>query len=77
LDEGDERGTLFIKDYISRNIHTASGNFKAFDPFAARTIAKKNTLFRPKREFAFVVWTQIRPTSTSENSKRIIIRSYS
>jgi hypothetical protein len=57
----------FIKDDISRDIHRTSGNFKAFDPFVAGTIAKKNTLFRPKGKFTFAVWTQIRPTSTTKN----------
>jgi hypothetical protein len=67
----------FIEDDISRDIHTTSGNVKVFDPFVARTIAKKNTLFRPEGEFTFVVWAQVRPTCATKDSKRIIIRSCS
>jgi hypothetical protein len=38
-----------------------------------RTIAKQNTLFGPKSELAFVVWTKIGPTGTTKNAKGIIV----
>jgi hypothetical protein len=39
----------------------------------ARTISKKNTTFRSEREFMFVIWTKVGPTSTTKNSKGLIV----
>jgi hypothetical protein len=44
-------------------------NVETFDAFVKRNIAKKNTLFGPKSELAFVVWTKIGPASTTKNTK--------
>jgi hypothetical protein len=60
---------FLIEDNITRYVDTPGGNIETFDAFVKWTIAKKNTLFGPKGEFACVVGTKIGPAGTTKNTK--------
>ena len=64
---------MLIKYDIPRYIDTISGNMKTFISFMKRTIAKKDTLFGPKFQLAFIIWTKMRPASTPKHFKESIV----
>jgi hypothetical protein len=59
----------FIKNNVTGDIDSTSGNFKALNTFVTWAITKKDTLFGAEYKFAFVVWAKIRPTCTTKNTK--------
>jgi (2Fe-2S) ferredoxin len=71
-----KRKYSFIECNISRYVYSTSVWFKALDTFVARAIAKKHTPSRAKREFMIVIRSKVRPTGTTEHTKRIIVRCF-
>lgn len=63
----------FIKDEITGYVDTTGGNIEALDTLMLCTITKKNTLLGTEHEFTSVVGVKIRPTSTTKNTKGVII----
>ena len=49
---------------------------KTLVPFMKRTITKKHTLFRPKLQFALVIWAKMWPTRTPKDLEKRIIRNF-
>jgi hypothetical protein len=64
---------FLIEDNITRYVDAAGGNIETFYAFVKSAIAKKNTLFGPKSELAFIVGTKIWPAGATKNTKGIII----
>jgi hypothetical protein len=74
--ERGKRKDMLIKDDIPGYVNTVSGNMKAFVPFVKGTIAKEDTLFRPKFQLAFVVRAQMRPAGTPKHFEECIVRLF-
>jgi hypothetical protein len=72
---GKRKHTL-IKHDIPRYVDTISRNMKTFVTFMKGTIAKKDTLFGPKFQLAFIIWAQMRPASTTKHFKESIVRLF-
>jgi hypothetical protein len=64
---------MLIKNNVTRNIDTASGNFETLNPLMTRTITNEETLSGMKSEFALVIWMKVRPTCTSKNTEGSVI----
>ena len=71
-----KRKDLLIKHNIPRYVDTICGNMKTFVTFMKRAITKKNTLLGTKLKLAFVIRTEMWPTSTPKNLKEGIIRLF-
>jgi hypothetical protein len=67
---------MLIKHYIPRDIDSIGRNMKTFVTFMKRTIAKKDTLFGPKFQLAFIIWAKMRPASTTKHFKESIVRLF-
>ena len=67
---------MLIKHNIPRDVDTISGHMKTFVSFMKRAITKKNTLLGTKLKLAFVIRTEMWPTSTPKNLKEGIIRLF-
>jgi hypothetical protein len=63
-----KRIDYFIEDYISKDIDATLRYVKALEPLMLAAIPKKNTLFRPKIKFVFVIGTEIRPTRAPKHT---------
>jgi hypothetical protein len=74
--ELSKRKHVLIKHDIPRYINTISGNMEAFVTFMQGTIAKEDTLFRPKFQLAFVVRAQMRPAGTPKHFEECIVRLF-
>jgi hypothetical protein len=58
---------LLIKDYITRNIDTASRHVETLVALMLRDVSKKHTLLGSKGKFVRSIWTKVRPTSTTKS----------
>ena len=70
-----KRKNMLIKDNITRNIHTICWNVKAFITFVQRTVPKEDTFFRTKLKLTIIVRTEMRPTRTTEDFEKSVVRS--
>jgi hypothetical protein len=69
-----ERKHVFIEDNISRNKDSIRRNMKTLVTFVLRAISKEDTLFGMKLKFVLIVWTNVRPTSTSKHLEKSVVR---
>jgi hypothetical protein len=60
---------FLIEDNITRYVDTPGGNIETFYAFMKWTIAKKNGLFGPKSEFAFIIGMKVGPAGITKNTK--------
>jgi hypothetical protein len=60
---------MFIKNDVTRNVHTTSRWVKALVTFVMITVPEKHTLLGTKSEFSRVVWSKIGPASASKSAK--------
>jgi hypothetical protein len=65
--------SILIKDYIPRNINTASSHIQTLDIFVKWAISQKHTVCGSVSELSFVVRTKVWSTGTPKNPKGIII----
>ena len=63
-----------MKDNITGYIEAINRHMIAFVTFMAKIITKKNTLKRMRLEFIGVIGMKIRPTRTTKNFEKRVIR---
>ena len=67
---------IFIKDYISSNIHPIGREIKTLITFMIKAVPKKDATFGTKIKFVGIVWMKVRPTRTAKGFEKIIVRSF-
>jgi hypothetical protein len=71
-----KREHRFIKHNTSRDVHMICLNFKTFEAFVERTIAKKHTLCGAELKFPLVKWPKIWLAEATKGSKRVGVWLY-
>jgi len=66
---------VFIKNNMTGHINFTCCKIKTFISMILQDITNKNTVFRSKIDFVFVIWSKIRPTCRTKNFKEMIVRS--
>jgi hypothetical protein len=69
-----KRKHIFVKNNVTRDVHMIGWNMEILVPFVLGAVSKKHTFLRTKLEFALIVRAWVRPTSTTKNFQKSVIR---
>lgn len=72
--EFGKRKDVFIKNHITRDVHSARSNIKALIAFMHGTITQEHTLFGAEFKFMFVKGAQVGPHGTTKYAKKSVVR---